>query len=187
MTGAGALKLSDAELGGLLETPLRRSTRSHRARWDLVLLDRDGTLNVHRPGYVERPADLELIAGVGPRLAAINRTGSPVVVVTNQQGVGKGRMSIEDLALVHRRLVDLLADHGAWVDGFAVCPHLTGSCDCRKPADGLFRRVLRRAPWADVRRTVMVGDNDSDLLPALRLGCAVLKVPSGRWPAALDW
>ncbi len=175
---------SDAELAGLLETPLPRPDRL--GRWDLVLVDRDGTLNVHRPGYVERPEDLDLIPGVGRRLAAINRTGTPVVVVTNQQGVGKGLMSTADLVRVHRRLVDLLALYGARVDGFAVCPHLAGSCDCRKPADGLFRRVLARAPWAEPRRTLMIGDNDTDLVPALRLGCAVLKDSSGRWTAAVD-
>lgn len=174
--------LPDEELAGLSEAPIPVPPRT--GRWDLVLVDRDGTLNVRRPGYVERPDDLVLIDGVGDRLAAVNRTGTPVVVVTNQQGLGKRVMSPADLVAVHRRLLDLLAAYGARVDGFAVCPHLAGSCDCRKPADGLFRRVLRRASWADPRRTLMIGDSDSDLVPAAGLGCAVLQQISGDWPVS---
>lgn len=165
---------SDEELAGLSTSLL--SAPNTRGRWDLVLLDRDGTLNVRREGYVERPDQLELLAGVVPALRRINAAGIPVVVVTNQQGVGKGLMTSADLVAVHRRLCHLLGP--ARLDAFAVCPHLAGTCDCRKPGTGLFQRVLARAPWADPRRCVMVGDSDSDLAPALRLGTAVAKVVS---------
>lgn len=165
----------DVELAGASTTPIGCGTG---ARWDLVLLDRDGTLNVRREGYVERPDQLELIPGAADGVARLNRAGIPVVIVTNQQGVGKGLMTDADLVAVHRRLLELLAP--ARIDAFAVCPHLAGTCTCRKPADGLFRQVLTRADWADPLRCLMVGDSDSDLAPALGLGMAALKVGPGR-------
>lgn len=163
--------LCDDELAGAATVRIARGTD---APWDLVLLDRDGTLNVRRDGYVERPDQLQLLPGVAAALARVNAAGVRVVVVTNQQGVGKGVMTTAALVSVHRRLLELLAP--AHIDGFAVCPHLAGTCSCRKPAIGLFERVLARAPWADPRRCVMIGDSDTDLVPALELGMAVAKV-----------
>lgn len=166
------MMLTDAELAGRSTGLIPHPATSRR--WDLVLLDRDGTLNVHRPGYVERPDQLELLAGAADAVHALNEAGVPVVVVTNQQGVGKGLMDEAALVAVHRRLVEMLAP--ARLDAFAVCPHLADECDCRKPSDGLFTGVLQRAPWARPRRCVMVGDSDTDLIPALGLGMAVAKV-----------
>ncbi|MBD2760253.1 HAD-IIIA family hydrolase [Yimella sp. cx-573] len=166
------MPLTDVELLGTVTDRLPEPAR--RGRFDLVLLDRDGTLNVHRPGYIEHPADLQIIPGAQHAVAALNAAGIPVVVVTNQQGVGKKVMTSADLVAVHRALERGLQP--GRLDGFAVCPHLAGSCTCRKPATGLFEQVLTRAPWADPRRCVMIGDADTDLAPALRLGMAAVKV-----------
>ncbi|GAA3672724.1 D-glycero-D-manno-heptose 1,7-bisphosphate phosphatase [Yimella lutea] len=166
------MHLSDAELLGAGTAGIPQP--SARGRWDLVLLDRDGTLNVHRPGYIERPEDLQVLPGAAAAVRSLNDHGIPVAIVTNQQGVGKGLMDAAALVAVHRALIEGLQP--GRIDAFAVCPHLAGTCACRKPADGLFRHILDRAPWADPRRCVMVGDSDSDLQPALGLGMAVVKV-----------
>lgn len=179
------MRLSDLELSGGCTDPIPEPVR--RGPLDLLLVDRDGTLNVHRPGYVERPDDLHLLPGVAKKLRAVNDAGVPVVVVTNQQGVGKGVMSLDQLVQVHRRLVDLLAREGARLDGFAVCPHLAGTCACRKPDDGLFRAVFGRARWARPTRCLMVGDRETDLRPAAGLGCAVVQDAAARWDFIRSW
>ncbi|WP_446663504.1 HAD-IIIA family hydrolase [Flexivirga sp. B27] len=174
-----ARALTDAELLGEERSPIPRPPCPGRpprpagsagAPYDLILLDRDGTLNVHRPGYVADPADLELLPGAAGAVAAANRAGCAVVLVTNQRGMATGALSREELLAVHRTLIAQLAREGATLDGIQVCPHDRGTCDCRKPRGGLIREALRRAGWAAPDRCVMVGDQPSDLAAAATAG-----------------
>ncbi|WP_338747766.1 D-glycero-alpha-D-manno-heptose-1,7-bisphosphate 7-phosphatase [Janibacter alittae] len=147
------------------------------APFDLVLLDRDGTLNVRVPdGYVTRPEDLVMLPGAGRAVGRIAATGCRIVLVTNQRGIARGRMTGADLVAVHARLREEVALGGGRLDGIAVCPHEEGECRCRKPQDGLFRAALSRAPWASADRCLMIGDMPSDLEPAARLGMRTLRV-----------
>ncbi|KRE37154.1 hypothetical protein ASG73_12740 [Janibacter sp. Soil728] len=147
------------------------------APFDLALLDRDGTLNVRVPdGYVTRPDDLELLPGAAEAVGRLTRAGCRTVLVTNQRAIARGLMSRADLVAVHARLAGLLAGEGGRLDAIVVCPHGRDECGCRKPLDGLFREALRRAPWADARRCVMVGDMPSDLAPADHLGMRTERV-----------
>ena len=163
------------------------------APYDLVFLDRDGTLNERVPGsYVCRAADLVLLDGVAGAVARLNASGATVIVVTNQRGIARGLMTWEDLHIVHAALVSGLASAGGHVDGFAVCPHDVNECSCRKPADGLFREVLAAAPWASATRCAMVGDTWADVVPAVGLGmrAVILEAgndsPDGRWERCGD-
>lgn len=158
------------------------------APYDLVLLDRDGTLNERVPGsYVCRAADLVLLDGVADAVARLNGSGATVVVVTNQRGIARGLMTWDDLHDVHAALAAGLASAGGHVDGFAVCPHDLDECSCRKPADGLFREVLAAAPWAAATRCVMVGDSRTDVVPAVGLGMRAVLVGVQTGPADDRW
>lgn len=151
------------------------------APFDLVLLDRDGTLNVRVPdGYVTRPEQLELLPGAADAVARLTRAGCRTVLVTNQRGIARGLMDREDLVAVHARLADLLAVSGARLDAVVVCPHDRDACTCRKPMDGLFRTALSHAPWALPGRCVMIGDMPSDLDPARGLGMRAERVGDDR-------
>ena len=138
--------------------------------FDIVFLDRDGTINVRVPRYVTAAADLHLLPGVADAVAALNRSGARVVLVTNQRGLSTGELDTQQLAEVHEALGEQLAGSGAWLDAILVCPHDDGTCGCRKPAPGLFEQALDAAPWADPARCVMVGDMVSDVEPAAALG-----------------
>ncbi|HIZ98667.1 MAG TPA: HAD-IIIA family hydrolase [Candidatus Janibacter merdipullorum] len=147
------------------------------APFDLVFLDRDGTLNERVvDGYVTRPEDLVLLPGAAEAVATLTRAGCRTVLVTNQRGIARGLMERADLEAVHARLVDELTAAGARLDAIAVCPHGVGECSCRKPQDGLFREALSRAPWARVDRCLLVGDMPSDIEPARGLGMRTLRV-----------
>ena len=144
---------------------------------DLVLLDRDGTLNVRVDGgYVTRPDELVMLPGAAAAVARLSAAGCLTVLVTNQRGVARGIMTRDDVAAVHARLGEELAVAGGRLDAVATCPHGEGECDCRKPRDGLFREALARAPWADPARCVMIGDMPSDLDPAAGLGMRTIRV-----------
>src|SRR5690606_31215762 len=95
-------------------------------------------------------------------------------VVTNQSGVGSGRISGRDVDRVHRRLVELLGP----VDTIQVCPHAPDAgCDCRKPAPGLIQRAAR-ALGTDPSRCVVVGDIGSDMAAAGAAGASGILVPT---------
>lgn len=146
------------------------------APWDIVFLDRDGTLNVRRDGYVADPADLQLLPDVGAAVARLNRAGSRVVLVTNQRGLSTGALTWEGWRAVSARLRELLAEHGAHLDAVHMCPHDEGQCECRKPATGLFLAALGAAPWAEPTRCAMVGDMPSDVQPARELGMRAIEL-----------
>jgi D-glycero-D-manno-heptose 1,7-bisphosphate phosphatase len=110
--------------------------------WDLVLLDRDGTLNVHRPGYISSPAALRLRPGAAALVGRLTQAGMRTVLVTNQRGLGTGLLSEDELVAVHRALESRLARWGGRLDAIEVCPHQTGTCDCRKPLPGMLLRAM---------------------------------------------
>lgn len=175
-----ARQLSDAELLGECRTPISRPAGSAGAPYDVLLLDRDGTLNVHRPGYVSEPEDLVLLPGAGPAVAVANRAGCAVVLITNQRGMATGELTRSQLLRVHRSLLAQLADAGARLDAVQVCPHENGTCDCRKPRGGLVREALRRAPWATADRCVLVGDQAGDLGAASAAGVSATGVDGAK-------
>ncbi|MCV7177486.1 D-glycero-alpha-D-manno-heptose-1,7-bisphosphate 7-phosphatase [Mycolicibacterium sphagni] len=130
-----------------------------------LFLDRDGVINRQVVGdYVRSWQDFEWIPGAQLALKNLREWAPHLVIVTNQQGVGKGLMSADDLAEIHERMQDELAADGVTIDAFQVCPHLeSAGCDCRKPKPGLVLDWLRQHPDCVPSLSIMVGDSQSDL------------------------
>jgi D-glycero-D-manno-heptose 1,7-bisphosphate phosphatase len=148
-----------------------------------VFLDRDGTVIVDRH-YLGDPAGVELLPGAGAAVARLNRAGLPVMLVTNQSGIGRGRFTAADFERVQERLRALLAADGARLDGVYHCPHAPGAgepCECRKPALGLFRRAAAEH-GLDLARSWWVGDRLRDVVPALEAGGAGILVAARPHP-----
>jgi len=138
---------------------------------ELVLLDRDGTLNAP-PGagrYVVVAEEARLLPGAGEAVRLLNAARIPVVVVTNQRGLATGKLTGEQLDAVHGALTEQLAACGAEVAGWYVCPHDVGTCDCRKPLPGLLRRALADRPGTAPERCFIIGDAESDMLAGAAL------------------
>jgi len=138
----------------------------HRA----VFLDRDGTI-VQDPGFLHEPGKVRLLPGAAAAIRRLNDAGWLVVTVSNQSGIARGLYDAAAYAAVQRRLVELLAQSGARLDGAYYCPHhpdVTGPCDCRKPRLGLFRDAAA-ALDVDLARSYWVGDRLSDVEPARAL------------------
>lgn len=141
-----------------------------------LLLDRDGVVNVeiHR---LHRPEDVVILEGVAEVLARANAQGTPVVVVTNQAGVGLGLYDEAAVHAVHARIAELVSP--ARVDGWFHCPHVPEDrCACRKPAPGLLRAAAA-ALDLDLGRSVLVGDKRSDLEAARAVGARAVLVRTG--------
>jgi D-glycero-D-manno-heptose 1,7-bisphosphate phosphatase len=136
-----------------------------------VFLDRDGTI-VEDPGFLHEPGKVRLLPGTGEAIHRLNQAGWLVITVSNQSGIARGLYDATAYSAVQRRLVELLAPHGARLDGAYFCPHhpeITGPCECRKPGVLLFREA-QAALDLDLARCVWVGDRPSDVEPARRLG-----------------
>lgn len=148
------------------------------APWDIVFLDRDGTINERVDGYVDDPERLRLLPGAATAIQRLNEVGCRVVLVTNQRGLATGAMTWPQWESVTQRLTTTLADAGAHLDRIEMCPHERGTCGCRKPGTGLFVAALGDAPWAQPSRCAMVGDMPSDIEPAELLGMTALRIGS---------
>ena len=88
----------------------------------LVLLDRDGTINVER-NYLADPDGIELIPNAAEGIRRLRALGIAVAVVTNQSGIARGYCDWQTLDAIHDRLRGLLAEQGAEIDRIYVCPH----------------------------------------------------------------
>ncbi|MEP6691537.1 MAG: HAD family hydrolase [Gemmatimonadaceae bacterium] len=149
-----------------------------------VFLDLDGTV-IEDTKYLSRAADVRLIAGVGEAIARLNAAGMPVVIVSNQSGIGRGYFTLEDFDRVQARVAELLAECGARVDAIYICPHApdaTPPCECRKPGALLFRRAAADHDL-DLARSWYIGDRWRDVEPGLTLGGHVALVPADSTPA----
>lgn len=145
-------------------------TFSHGLRF--VFLDRDGVINRKPPEgtYISRWEDFHLLPGAEKAIAALNRSGRTVLVVSNQRGIALGHYTPADVEALHDRLRQHLVSQGAHIDAFYFCPHDIGECDCRKPGTGLFRQAFQDFPEAARENSLLIGDSISDIQAAEALG-----------------
>lgn len=135
-----------------------------------VFFDRDGVVNVSPgDGYVLRWEDFCFAPGIIEALALCRERGYATIVVTSQQGVGKGLMTQEALDDLHTRMQSELARHGAAFDGIYACTHLAGTCTCRKPSAEMILRA-QAEHGLDLTRSWLVGDHDRDIQMAVNAG-----------------
>ncbi|MEO1437148.1 MAG: HAD-IIIA family hydrolase [Bacteroidota bacterium] len=139
--------------------------------WTLFL-DRDGVINHRIPGaYVRRPSEFKFLPGVKGALAAFTNQFSKILIVTNQQGVGKGLMTQKDLDTVHHYLKHEVGTHGGRLDGIYACTGLASdNPPCRKPNPGMGAQAKADFPEIDFKCSIMVGDSLTDILFGQKLG-----------------
>jgi len=132
--------------------------------WTLFL-DRDGVLNRRIiGGYVLHVDQFEWLPGVLPGLAKLTPLFGRTIIVTNQQGVGKGLMSTEDLRIIHSKMRQQAAFAGANIDAIYACTALaSANAPCRKPSPGMADTAKQEFPRIDFAKSVIVGDSVSDM------------------------
>jgi D-glycero-D-manno-heptose 1,7-bisphosphate phosphatase len=143
-----------------------------------VFLDRDGTIN-EEAQYLDEPARLRLLPGAAEAIRVLNHAGVPVILVTNQAGVGRGYFPESAVNAIHRELARRLAAQGAHLDAIYYCPHHPDEgCDCRKPKPGMLLQAAKEYSL-DLTRSFVVGDKVSDLEAGWRVGCRMVLVLTG--------
>ncbi len=145
---------------------------------DALCLDRDGVV-IEEGHYLCRADDVRLIPGGAGVISAANGLGVPVVIVTNQGGIGRGFYGWDDFAAVQERMIEELAAVGARVDGVYASPfHPEGQPPydradhpARKPNPGMILMAADSLEL-DLARSWIIGDHASDLMAAKRAGLA---------------
>jgi D-glycero-D-manno-heptose 1,7-bisphosphate phosphatase len=143
-----------------------------------LFLDRDGTI-VEEVGHLCRPGDVRLIAGAATVIAKGNARKIPVIVVTNQSGIGRGLFGWAELIAVEDRIEAELATHGARIDAVLACPfHRDGQPPyqhpdhpARKPNAGLLLRA-RSVLAVDLAASWIIGDRAGDIAAGHAAGLA---------------
>jgi len=150
-----------------------------------VFLDRDGVV-IEESHFLGDRNRVRLVPGAGEAIAALNRAGWVVVIVTNQSGVARGIFPIESVGEVHAHLTEQLRGFGARIDAYRFCPHHPEAevadyrvdCDCRKPKPGMLLDTAKEL-GVDLAASWMVGDRVTDLEAGACAGCRTVLVRTG--------
>lgn len=165
----------------------------HGKDWTLFL-DRDGVLNRRLPGrYVRSWAEWVWLPGSLEAMPVLAQHYGCIIVVTNQQGIGKGLMTEAELQTVHDQMLSEVQAYGGRIDAIYHCPALATDPDnCRKPAPTMAHWAQRDFPEIDFQKSVMIGDSRSDIEFGHRLGMATVLVQTKAedwpvWPQVGEW
>lgn len=123
-----------------------------------IYMDRDNTLIEDCP-YCSSREQVRLMEGAAEAVKLMREAGMRIVVITNQSGIGRGYFTVEQMHEVNERMIELLRQEGADIDGIYYCPHRPDEgCACRKPATGMIERARIDFPCD---REFLIGDMDS--------------------------
>lgn len=156
------------------------STGKFLERKPTVLLDRDGVLNKKAPegDYVCNASQFEWLPGSKEGVALLNEKGYRVLLASNQAGIARGRMTVEDFREIHRKIDADLSAIGGSIEKVYFCPHgWDENCECRKPKPGMLFQAQKDF-HLDLSRTCFIGDDVRDIQAGEAAGCPTLQVSS---------
>jgi len=132
--------------------------------WTLFL-DRDGVINKKIDNdYVKQWIEFEFIEGVLDALKFLNTLFGNIIVVTNQQGIGKKLYRKEDLELIHKNMLYEIAYHGGKIDKVYFSPYLKSeNHPYRKPGIGMALKAKEDISTINFKQSIMIGDSMSDM------------------------
>lgn len=164
--------------------------------WTLFL-DRDGVINVRIiDGYVTKIEEFEFLPGVIEAFEIFKNKFNRIIVVTNQQGVGKGLMTEDDVKEVHDFMINEVENHDGKIDKVYFCPQLKSVPDnYRKPSPKMAYMAKEDFPEIDLSKSIMIGDMNSDVefgknagMMTVFIGDNELKlIPDGRFNSLYDF
>ena len=146
----------------------------------LVVLDRDGVINVDSDQYIKSPEEWTPIPGSLEAIARLTQAGFRVVVATNQSGLGRGLFNMATLNAMHDKMHKAVSQLGGRIDAVFFCPHAQNAgCSCRKPQPGMLLEISKRFDLA-LAGVPVIGDSLRDLLAASAAGARPILVLTGK-------
>jgi len=152
----------------------------------LVILDRDGVINVDSVQFIKSPDEWKPIPGSLEAIARLNQAGYTVVVATNQSGIGRGLFDMATLNTINAKMHKALAQVGGRIEAIFYCPDTAESAsDYRKPAPGMFLDIGERFAMP-LEGVPAVGDSLRDLQAAAAVRARPLLVLTGKGQKTLE-
>ena len=142
-----------------------------------IFLDRDGVINKKAPKheYITSIKEFEFLEGVLEGLKKLGELSYKIIIITNQRGIARKKMSELDLIKIHKDMMRKIIKSGGRVDRIYYCPHNKGECNCRKPLPGMIERAKEDFN-IDLKNSWLVGDSESDIVLGKRVGCKTIFV-----------
>lgn len=146
--------------------------------YDTLFLDRDGVINYKlETRYVTNYHQFKFIQNSDLAIRELSKIFKRIFIVTNQQGIGKGIMSKNDLNNLHEIMQDKLSIKKKYIKKIYYCPHLElDFCNCRKPNTGMLEQAIKDFPEIKIKSSFLVGDSDSDIEAGNKFGLQTVKV-----------
>ena len=132
--------------------------------WTLFL-DRDGVINKRLiDDYIKSWDEFVFLPGVKESIKIFSEHFGRIIIVTNQQGIGRGLMTETSLKNIHRKMVAEITSSGGRIDGIYYCTDLKSRVpNCRKPSVTMFEQAKRDFPDIEASKCIMAGDSQSDM------------------------
>ena len=145
---------------------------------DTIFLDRDGVINKKLEGrYVRDFSEFEFMEGAIDAISKLTYKFNRIIIVTNQQGIGKEIMSDADLNILHTKMKERIEQSEGKINKIYYCPHLEElDCLCRKPRPGMIEQALLDFPEIVFEDSYLIGDSDSDIEAGKRMNMSTVKV-----------
>lgn len=146
----------------------------------LIILDRDGVINHDSEDFIKSPAEWEPIDGSLEAIARLNYGGFRVIVITNQSGIARGLLDVENLNRIHSKMRRMLSQVGGKIEAIFFCPHSAeDACQCRKPLPGAYHELAHRLR-INIDTIPAVGDALRDVEAAQAAGANAILVRTGK-------
>ena len=144
-----------------------------------VILDRDGVINQDSTDYIKSPEEWMPIQGSIEAITLLSTNGFDVFIATNQAGIARGKLSLDDLEQIHQKLRETVSAAGGHIRDIKFCPHHPeDDCECRKPKPGMLLQ-LAQEHQLNLAGQPYVGDSLKDLRAAEAAECKPVLVLTG--------
>lgn len=149
-----------------------------------IFLDREGTLNTEPSDeVVDSPDSVWLLDTVIDGLKILAGLDYRIFIVTNQVGLARNRITVDQFNVIHKKIIELLEPSGIKITKTYVCPHEpANNCECRKPKKGMITQALKDFPDIDLSESWVIGDRLSDVGLASAIGSRMILInQSGKY------
>ena len=146
-----------------------------------LFLDRDGTIIIDK-GYLKDPNSIEFLPGAVDALRSLAREGWKLILISNQSGVGRGLMTVEEMNAVQTKFLKNLRAQGVEITATYFCTHTPDdNCECRKPLTLSVERAAREHSIS-AEQSWMIGDREDDIICGRNSGCSTVWLRNSTFP-----